>query len=258
MTLPVFVLSAGRTGTVFLTRTLPRHCPELHTVHEPEGSRSNLALANLRNLVGLGSQPLAWRLRRDLDRRRAAVPANKVAVEVNPMLCPLTDLLPSLEGDLRVVHMVRHPETWVQSIRAFKASPRFRGIIDLVPLTTPYPVPRPPGWLRTDQVTRALHRWTYCNAQILAIEAQCVAYTLIRYEDLFGGPGPQRDDTLRRLVELLGVAMPDDPERLFEAGRVNPAPPGDRVQVDGEAMARICGPLMRRFGYEAPSRAREA
>ena len=32
---PTFVLSAGRTGTVFLTHTLPAHVPELHAVHAP-------------------------------------------------------------------------------------------------------------------------------------------------------------------------------------------------------------------------------
>lgn len=253
LTEPAFVVSAGRTGTVFLTKTLPQHYPQLDAVHEPLGSRSTLMMANTRNLLGVGTPLVKAKMVRELRQRAAARPPGTIGVEVNPMLVSLTDVLADAVDDLRVVHMVRHPVTWTQSIRAFKASTKFRWFIDWAPLATPFPVPRPGGmatWLLgTDQITKALWRWTYSNERIEELDGVAKRFERIRYEDLFGGPSEARTQALTTLLDVLGLPWPDDEEALFGAERQNPAPDVERVTVPEDAMAEICGPLMEKYGY---------
>ncbi|TNE89609.1 MAG: hypothetical protein EP330_10585 [Deltaproteobacteria bacterium] len=246
--LRTFAISSGRTGTVFLTERLPALYPQLHAVHEPPGSRSTLVAGNLRNLVGRGSRLLRAKWRLELERRLAEVPSGAHYLEVNPMLVPVTDLLAEVEP-LRLVHLTRHPRSWTQSIRTFKASSRFRPVIDFLPLANPYPTPRPEGWLGTDQVHKALWRWRYGNEQILALAPNAERYLHLRYEDLFAEDVGQRDATLAKLLDFLELPPCDDPAPLYASGRANPAPPGARVEVPEESIAAICGSLMAQLGY---------
>jgi hypothetical protein len=249
---PVFVLSAGRTGTVFLTHTLPAHVPELHAVHEPDGSRSLLMLANAGAAIGRGSAWLAGRLHRGIQRRLAACPSHQRYVEINPMLCPVVDLLADVVSPLHVVHLVRHPVSWTRSIRAFRASGWRRHVIDAVPFANPAPVPRPPGWLGLDPVQQALWRWRACNEAIEAVAPRAERYIRLRYEDLFLADDATRIRSLEALLDALGVPAPGDLAPLLEARRANRAPEADPVDVPALAVERIAGPLLRRYGYPAP------
>ena len=136
-----YIISAGRTGTVFLESFFNLHCPGVTAVHEPAPSRQHLMLANLRNEWGIGGSLLSWHFQKS---RLARLEARSGAyVEINPHLCPFTDLLPDPLRPLRVVHMVREPSSWTASMLGFKASTSFRDVIDYIPFATPYPVPRP-------------------------------------------------------------------------------------------------------------------
>ncbi len=244
-----FILSPGRTGTVFVTRTLEAAIPGVVSVHEPRGSRTTLVLANVRNLLGPGTRLLQRRFRTGLERRLRGLAPDTLYVEVNPMLVALTDVLAREVEPLRVVHLTREPADWVRSIRKFKASTKFRWVIDHAPFANPYPSPRPVGWRRASRVERALWRWRFSNEQILAIRDRCASYVHCRYEDLFA---PDRDlqlHTFRRLARGLGIERELDGLTLDTSVRANPAPPGERVEVPPELVEQICGPLARQLGY---------
>lgn len=247
----VLVLSAGRTGTVFLTRTLPAHVGGLHVVHEPPGSRTTLVLGNLRAWSGWGGGWLRDRIAAGIDARRRDLPPGTAYVEINPMLCPAADLLPDAVGPLRLVHLVRHPVGWVRSIRAFKASGWRRHLVDHLPFVSPSPWPRPEGFSEFDQVALALWRWRVCNERIEALAPRAERYLRLTYEELFTAERPVRIAALEQLLELLDRPMPADPTPLLEASVANPAPAGGRVDVDPELAERVCGPLLRRYGYSA-------
>ncbi len=246
---PILVLSAGRTGTVFLTRTLPDLFPQLVAMHEPAGSRTTLMLGNARNWSGAGTLLLRRRLRRQLSERWSGLQPGQIGLEVNPMLCPVAELLPELVQPLRVVHLVRHPASWVRSIRTFRASTRFRNVIDHVPFANPYPSPRPPGWWRANRVERALHRWVYCNEQILSLQPVADAYALVRYEDLFGGPSVARTQAVSQLFGVIGLDPPADEGVLFERERANPSPRSSAIEVPDKDVKRVCGSLTTALGY---------
>ncbi len=263
-----FVLSPSRTGTVFLTRSLSERFPDLRCVHEPPPSRVQLILGNLRNHLGWGGPVVRWLFRRSLASRLRDGPGDRPYVEINPMLCPITDLVAELDGELSVVHMTRDPRTWVPSIETFKASGYRRHLIDFVPYAKPEPAPRPDGWSRLDPTERALWRWRYCNERILELEPHCRRYARVRYEDVFSPDPAVRSASVGRILETLGIAgdeagAPEADHAWFDTSvRVNvtPGAPDARSErpaaPDEAALQAICGPLAAAFGYGAADAAR--
>ena len=245
-----FVLSAGRTGTVFLTHLLEQHFPETFAVHEPFPARYELMLANLRNDTGLGGSLLRRFFRGVRDRRLEGLRPDQPYIELNPMLCPLCDLLPDLGQPFSVVHLVRQPLSWADSIASFRASKPFRPLIRFVPFSKPYPQPRPQGWTRLNELERALWRWRFCNEQIRMLRPHAQAYSVLRYEDLFSGDAKRREASLAEFLYLLPIGFDG---RLPEADfgtRANPKPASARpLPVDKARVETICGELMSDFGY---------
>jgi len=241
-----YVLSAGRTGTVFLESFLAQQLSGVTAVHEPSETRWQMMLANLRNDWGLAGGLLRPLFQRSRSRREAAVAGDYV--ELNPFLCAMTDLLPWPGRELRVVHMVRDPASWALSIASFKASSAFRPIIDLVPFAKPYPAPRPEGWSRLSEYERALWRWNWCNERILELRGACTVYTLIRYEDLFGPDRGETTAALSKICETLALPIPESFDLTSLETRLNPKPASELV-IDQDAAARISGDLAGRLGY---------
>jgi len=246
-----FILSAGRTGTVWLAQTLSRRFPEVEFLHEPPPARRELVLGNLRNSWGVGGGSLR-RMFLATRRKRWSQAASQGCVEINPMLCPITDLLEELLVPLRVVHLVRDPRTWAASILRFKASGVRRHVVDFVPFATPYPAPRPAGWKNLAPPGRALWRWRYCNEQIRAIRTACERYTVIRHEDMFSADSEVREQAVRRILDTLDLNAQNELDWFTIDQRVNAAPQaGANEMLPSESqIASICGPLLAAFGYE--------
>ncbi|MEM7598532.1 MAG: hypothetical protein AAF382_12630 [Pseudomonadota bacterium] len=239
-----YVLSAGRTGTMFLENLVQTHCAGVTIEHEPSPSRQLMMLGNLRNDLGLMHRAT----RRMAIRHQAATHARDHHIEVNPFLCAVTDLLPHPTRPLRILHMVRAPGDWAQSMTTFKASSRYRHVIDFVPFAKPFPAPRPRGWRNLSPFEKSLHRWVWCNDRIAALAKTAQAYALVRSEDLFAGDAADRDAALAKIVDVLDLQLPSPlPPETFSQ-RVNPAPPGANLR-DAEAERTICGAVAAEYGY---------
>lgn len=241
-----YVLSAGRTGTVFLENLIHRHFPEVYIAHEPSPTRTLMMLGNLRNDFGLMGGAARWLSRR--HQRAFHGPVGK-RIEVNPFLCAVTDLLPHPTRPLRIVHVVREPGGWAQSMTTFRASSRYRHVIDYVPFAKPVPAPRPAGWRGLSPFEKSLHRWVWCNQRIAALAAQAEAYALVRSEDIFSGEAARRDAAMTQVFDVLQLEPPSavKPEEFGQ--RVNPAPPGADLR-DAAAERAICGAAAAKFGYD--------
>lgn len=241
-----YVLSAGRTGTVFLEKLIHRYCPDVTAEHEPSPSRYLLMLGNMRNdtgaLSGVTQRFARWH---QAKRHRT----HRKYIEINPFLCPVTDLLPHPDRPLRILHIVREPGSWAQSLSTFKASSRYRNVVDYVPFAKPYPAPRPDGWRQMSAFEKNLHRWNWCNSRIAALAAQAELYALVRSEDVFSGDAEVRDVALAQMVDTLDLRLPEDlPPDAFQT-RVNPAPEGVDLRDPAKERA-ICGAMAAAFGYE--------
>ncbi len=245
-----FVMSAGRTGTVFLAKALQRRFAESYIEHEPTFSRYEMMLGNFRNRTGLGGGVLRWAFVKSRKARLKRLKPGSAYIEINPFLCSLADLLPEIGSPFRVLHLVREPVDWTRSILTFKASPGFRPFIDLVPFAEPCPHPWPAGWTRKDRLVRALWRWRYCNEQIRALGHCSEAYAVIRYEDLFSESGHQA--ALATLLSTLSLPPAMDFDWIDIGERVNAAPSAvDQTEpiIDPAIVESICGTLRREFGY---------
>ncbi len=244
-----FVLSAGRTGTVFLSRLLAEICPDAQVVHEPFPSRYELLLGNMANDLGVGRSAAKQLFRLSRQRYLRRLSGKTAYVEINPMLCPIADSLAELPYSPNVVHLTRSPLSWAHSMTKFKASRRFRPVIDFIPFSKPYPSPRPPGWLKLTELERQLWRWRYCNERILQVRTTCRQYTRVRYEELFASSADVRRSTAQMIVDAcqLSPVRHIDPDHWQ---RVNPAPHSERRDTISEEKVReVCGNLMSEFGY---------
>lgn len=247
-----FIVSAGRTGTMFLTQALAHRDAGVEASHEPWPARWELVLGNFRNRTGLGAGALRWLFRRVRGSRLEKLPAAAVSIEINPLLCPLTDLLASEIAPLSIVHLVREPLSWARSMLDFRASGWRRSFIQLVPFAIPWPTPRPDGWSSLAPLERALWRWRYCNERIATLESQAASYCLLRYEDLFAANPAIRSRSFARLHAALGLAPRGDDLMPDISLRLNACPGGHSANqtVTREALHSICGPWPARFGYE--------
>lgn len=176
-------------------------------------------------------------------------------VEINPMLCPVTDLLSELAIPLNVVHQIRDPRTWTASIERFKASGVWRHTIDYIPFATPYPCPRPRGWRKLDMTQRTLWRWRYCNEQILKIKPACHRYSLVKYEDMFCNDESTRRSALANVLETLHLESQVNINSRDVDTRINASPsnPSGNELPDESLVKSICGDLLTEFGYENPA-----
>ncbi len=241
-----YILSAGRTGTVFLEQLFAQYAPDVTACHEPAPTRYQMMMGNLRNDFGILDRPTkAWVRRSRAQRAKAARGAY---IEINPFLCAVTDALPDPARALRVVHIVREPSDWAQSMTVFKASSRYRGVIDYIPFAKPFPAPRPEGWHRLSQFDRNLWRWVWCNTRILELQGACAHFITIRYEDLFDADHGTRRAAIARIFDAFALDMPGEIDWAMFERRINPAP-SEAPGFDHSAVAAITGPLARRLGY---------
>ena len=241
-----YVLSAGRTGTVFLENLIKRHCPDVTAEHEPSPSRYLMMLGNLRNDTGLLARTTRFMARKHQQRMHGH---DQKYIEINPFLCPVTDLLQNAHRPLRIVHIVRAPGDWAHSITTFNASTRYRHIINYVPFAKPFPAKRPEGWSRMTPFEKSLHRWNWCNSRIAALEPVADSYVLVRSEDIFSNNPETRSDALARIFATLELPIPEEINAEEFSKKVNPSPDGVDLR-DAASEKEICGSLAATFGYE--------
>jgi hypothetical protein len=240
-----YILSAGRTGTVFISKLFETYAPNIIAEHEPASSRYLMMMGNARNDFGL-FKSLTRRWSR--AHQNAHFSKGKKYIEINPFLCPITDTLPRKGCNLKVLHLVRHPADWSRSITSFKASTKLRAVIDYIPFAKPYPAPRPTGWTKLGNYEKSLWRWRWCNSSILTLKDAADKYVLIRYEDLFSEDKTVQMEAILKVFDVFDLPPPSDISDSFLRERVNPSP---EIVFSENAKAEkdICGKLAEELGY---------
>lgn len=256
-----FVISAGRTATVFLARYLDQVAPaNIEAVHEPESSRRVFMLWNASRAGVPGAEGLARalfrRARRKVLRRLKATDA--LRIELNCFLAPLAPVLHETVRPLAVAHVVRHPYDWIVSMGNFRAAGWRRPIIHLVPFARIVHDEARAGWRRMSEIEKLAWRWRAAVESVLACEATADRYVLVRYEDMFAPDAAAPGGALHRVAETLFAERAGEIPLTAarERQRENAAPEGDIPdwrawsEADRAAVNRICGALMERLGYD--------
>lgn len=246
-----FILSAGRTGTVFLYDALKRRSSRISVYHEPWPGRYGLMIANMRHRFRTSGRILLSILRYGISKRinRAVRSGRYNYVEINPFLCASTDLIPHLNYKFGVLHIVRDPLSWARSITAFKASGYFRYIIDFIPFSKPSPEPRPDGWHDFTALEKALWRWRFCNEAIESLKHNKSPYLLIRYEDIFSEQDFTRNFQAEKICKFLRI---ENNGGFNISKRLNPSPKKRPLEKmpSPQLIKLATTPLADRFGYD--------
>lgn len=246
----IFVLSAGRTGTVFLTKFFKKRSDIIAAAHEPWPGHYGLLIANLRRKLGTSGSILRFLMLIGLKRRikRASLAGKTHYIELNPFLCAYQDLLPTLGIKYSIIHLVRNPESWAKSITRFKASGYRRHIISFVPFSMPFPEPRPKGWSVLSPFEKSIWRWQFCNEEILKASQTCSSL-LLRYEDIFLEDSKIYLSQIEKLSTFTNIDFTqlkiDRDERINSSEQL----PQKTTVVNKDFIRAIAGPLAELFGY---------
>jgi len=249
---PIFLVSTGRTGTRFFSGFFQEYAEGVASHHTSDFTRLVNVVGNMRYL-GLAPMPLVRLLWRAL--KVPVIRAEKRRyLECNPYYYNILDLVWESFPEARVVHVIRHPRTFVQSHIKWERQRWMSRIANqLVPFWGPVGYHEQLLGLggNTQQRIRYYAKvWRHKNEAILrAIEGDPRAITY-RFEDLFatdGGPV--------RLVELLtwlGLTLTrqvGDDALARRRNETTSRPLAWDTACD-DAIRLECAPLMEAFGYE--------
>ncbi len=259
-----FVLTTGRTGSTFLFKLLHKYFPEEVIRREPPPSFLLNVYSNLR-MEGWPI-PEAWlaKLVRGyflkIKRRLGDKSLANWYLEVNPFLYGTGDLIRDVFGSWKLIHMVRHPFSYAHSTQNYR--PRaWRKFFVHAPLWYLYVSRVLPEekirWSSLLHREKSAWQWRVINQKIESYRNLCDGYLRVRYEDFFSSSPAVREETLRSLLRFL--ELPEDripadavpyhrKENPSQHARVPTPEKWDPTLRD--SIARICAPLMERYGYD--------
>jgi len=246
------VISTGRTGTVFLTHWINSHAGDEVAVHEPPFSRLVYLLGNLFGYHGWSRSGLVHLY---MAIRKYRICGAKAYIELNPFLCPVSDLLAEIPYTLKVAHLVRDPRTWVPSLISHEASRRRKFLIRKVPFNLPRDRKFDRDWRTMTLVEKMLWRWSSFNRRISTLEHSGCQYELFRYEDLFSGNAETRESSRSQLLQFLDLgpaASASDvrPDKQYNASLKNAQFEfSNWTGREITFMQDIAGDQLRRFQY---------
>jgi hypothetical protein len=256
----VVVLSTGRTGTAALARFFDSSFDSVQALHEPKPTRHLRLLSNVAASGRLSKRAAVWMLGQ-ARRRLLRQLTQPVYIESNWYLYGFLDAMRPVFGNPKVLHIVRDPRTLIPSYLNFGT---FRGLKRLVTALLPYwylrpesCAPNPLGrrWAQLSESERLGWHWYAVNREVERAGEVVGAenYLMLKYEELFASDG----SGLRRLLPWIG--LPENPELLerirnervnTSAGRGNAA--WDTIDsTSRRSILRLCGPMMRRYGYDS-------
>ena len=255
----VLILSTGRTGTKFLAAVLGETNPEVKVFFEA-GERSRLinifSNAFLAGIVPDWFLLAAWRkaIYKPLSKAQSQ---NKKYIDSNNYLYAIAALWPELYPNLKIIHIVRDPRTYIRSHLNWSQS-RFKSFI--ANYLTPFWQPtayllnemRWTEWIRLSKLERFAWIWNYKNKFIAQITKSQTPYLCIRFEDLFENPQPGQ--TFNHLLDFIDLPECDQVEKYFltsiNASKKGKIPSWKQWPDElCRSILRFCGEGMESYGY---------
>jgi len=258
----VLIISTGRTGTKFLAAMLDEIIPDADVFHEA-GERSRLinilSNAYLAKLIPQLFPLRAWKRAISAQLQKTKSEKNYYIDSNNHLYVPAV-CWPALYPNLRVIHIVRDPRTYIRSHLNWSRS-RLRSFIAnyLIPFWQPngYLLGEMSfiQWLRLSKFERFSWIWDYKNRFIAQIEDSKIPYLCLHFEDLFESENP--DKAFNHLLKFIGVSELDDV--IGSIGTpINPSKKSIPAWTKwSDEICRsilvLCGSGMDRYGYGVES-----
>jgi hypothetical protein len=194
-TQPILIISTGRTGTIFFARLFADHYPVAASYHERGASRliQILTNAHFAHLFPKSGVKNAWKYFKGNEIRDCE---KAFHIDSNSFLYGLASFAPELYPNLKVLHIVRDPRTYVTSHLNFQLQKNTSFIANrFVPFWQPNPflIGELP-WkdvFRFSRFEKFCWIWEFKNRIIEQLEGTSTPYLRVRFEDLFLSPDPE-------------------------------------------------------------------
>jgi hypothetical protein len=250
------IISTGRTGTSFFTRLIGDLYSETATYHERGLSRPMQILTNgyFAHLVSRQTLVGAWKAFKEHEIETCEKPFH---VDSNCFLYGLFAIAPELHPDLKIIHIVRDPRTYVTSHLNYARYWRTSFIANyFVPFWQPNPIltGRMP-WHRMFSLSRFERYswiWDFKNEVMESIEGTQRPYLRLRFEDIFYSNAPEEAFAL--ITDFIGLPHKENIRKRFSQA-VNQAPKNNFPEWDEWTPAQcrqlqsLCGARMDKYGY---------
>lgn len=256
-TRPVILVSTGRTATKFLAELFNILFPEkVAAYHDTRYSTFINLLTNayLANLLPKSILTGLWYVLKGNEIERCSKP---YFIDSNNHLYGFVVIAPELYPDLKVVHLVRDPRTYVRSHFNWSQQRIQSWIANyILPFWQPNPfLMREMSWSEWQSLSKFEHFcwiWIFKNRYIQSLENTATSYLRIRFEDLIIGPDPEK--YLNQLLEFIDLPTTYNVREYFDRPvniTTQRSLPGWR-EWEPKKCARLqhlCGALMTEYGY---------
>ena len=256
-TQPILIISTGRTGTIFLARLFADLYPaDVASYHERGASRPIQILTHLHfsHLFPKSGLKFTWKL---LKGDEIASCEKKFHIDANNFLYGLASLAPELYPNLKVIHIVRDPRTYVTSQLNFSRQKRTSFIANyLVPFWQPnpfiigeLPLNKALGFTRFEKYCWI---WNFKNRIMEGLENSPTPYLRVRFEDLFNTNNPE--ELFGKITDFIGLPRATGIRDRFR----EPANTSSKTDFpewpewtsrQAAQLQSLCGERMSKYGY---------
>jgi hypothetical protein len=260
-----FILSTGRTGTVYLADLL-NQTEGVLSVHEPKPSRvlNAWTTAFLEGLIPVSDMAaaLAGKRRKSLGDTRV-----KLYIESNNFISGFADALDQVFDNPTVIHIIRDPRDFVTSLINRGDASGIRGLFNKY---VPFWAYVPTGLKKRDlsDYTRPAYRWAAMNNYLEEYGKTHQNYHRFKFEDIFNKKDnsalldllsaaglsqaqiKKLDFTARQRAGQPKFSLLDRPsDSSNQSTRQHMKPWREWAEADARQVQEICGNLMKRYGY---------
>ena len=246
MSSPLFILSTGRTGTQFFEEYFNQTAPGAYCLHEPAPSRRFKFLSNL-YLAGKVDPAFITRVYRFSRRSIMRRAGDRIYIESSNFLFGCIPALKEEFPDLGVIHIIRHPVSYVKSHLGHGF---WKGHKKFFARYVPYWIENLDVKDPSDPLEILAARWNYVNREIAGYE-RSVRYAAFQFEELFSGNlemASQRLNLIREFCGLTPLSFEENTGWLQRPKNVsrNPVQLTDKEQ---DRVLSMTGDLRRTYGY---------
>ncbi|HNA54260.1 MAG TPA: sulfotransferase domain-containing protein [Anaerolineales bacterium] len=259
-TQPILIISTGRTGTIFFSRLFADLYPDSASYHERGASRPVQILTNLHfsHLFPKSGLKTAWKL---LKGNEIETCEAKFHIDANCFLYGLAPLAPELYPNLKVLHIVRDPRSYVTSHLNFSRQKGTSFIANyFVPFWQPnpflvgeLPLSKAIGFTRFEKYCWI---WDFKNRVMEGLENTSTPYMRVRFEDLFNTDNPE--DLFGRITDFLGLPRVTGIREKFRqpantSSKTDFPEWPDWTPKQAAQLQALCGARMAKYGYGGES-----
>lgn len=225
----VFILSTGRTGTMFFQDYINETCDDFRCLHEPVPSRRFIFLSNMFQARKISSDLFT---KIYLKSRKKLFNETKESnfVESSNFMSGGVFALNKNMPNIKIIHLVRHPQDYVKSHYDYGY---WKGYKKIVRKFVPFSVERLPltASERQDPFLVLYSRWKEIN-NMIAKYKDTNEYLMLRFEDVFKSDpidALSQLNTLRKFIGANKIGLEDNLKWLSKPKNVSVKKPTNSI-----------------------------